>query len=109
VELTMPLYDDGSGDDTATWSQVPAAPSPPPPLPPPPLPTRPDPTQPPHAQLPQPPDFFGSEGREAYAPTGAMMALGGRVVSWVTKLALITFLLLVLVLARELGLFELIR
>jgi hypothetical protein len=115
VELTMPLHDDGSGDDTATWSQVPAAPSPPPPLPPPPLPTRPAPaqpaapTQPPHAQPQQAPNFYGSEGREAYAPTGAMMALGGRVVSWVTRLALITFLLLVLVLARELGLFELIR
>ena len=115
VELTMPLHDDRSGDDTATWSQVPAAPSPPPPLPPPPLPTRPAPaqpaapTQPPHAQPQQPPDFYGSEGREDYAPTGAMMALGGRVVSWVTKLALITFLLLVLVLARELGLFELVR
>ena len=119
VELTMPLQDNGAGDDTATWSRVPAAPSPPPPLPPPPLPTppaaaqpaapQPAPTQPPHAQLQQPADFYGSEGREAYAPTGAMMALGGRVVSWVTKLALITFLLLVLVLARELGLFELIR
>ena len=57
----------------------------------------------------RPTDFYGSEAREAFAPTGAMLALGGRVVSWTTRLALIAFVLLVLVLARELGLFELIR
>jgi hypothetical protein len=38
-----------------------------------------------------------------------MLALGGRVVTWATRLALAAFVLLVLVLARELGLFELVR
>jgi hypothetical protein len=109
VELSMPLHDDGPGEDTATWSQLPAAPSPPPPIPAPPPPAQPAPAQPSSPQLQQPPDFYGSEVRQGLAPTGAMLALGGRVVTWATRLALAAFVLLVLVLARELGLFELVR
>jgi hypothetical protein len=109
VELSMPLHDDGPSEDTATWSQLPAAPSPPPPTAAPPPPTQPAPAQPSYPQLQQPPDYYGSEVRQALAPTGAMLALGGRVVTWATRLALAAFVLLVLVLARELGLFELVR
>jgi site-specific recombinase XerD len=62
-------------------------------------------------QQPSAPDweFYGSQARETLSPTAAMMRLGGSAVTWVTRLALIAFVLLVLVLARELGLTHLIR
>jgi site-specific recombinase XerD len=134
VELTMPDAE-GSADERATWAQVPPTPrSPLPPLtqaplqPPPAFASAQAPTQPPPPyqsaifpppepapQPPQPPpsgpdwEYYGNRARETLAPTTAMMALGGRVVAWMTRLALIAFVLLVLVLARELGLFALIR
>jgi hypothetical protein len=124
VELTMPDAD-GSGDERGTWAQVP--PTPRPSFPPPPPPTAPPaetlpppyPTSsfpPPYSAPTQPgspagaPDWeYGTQARETLAPTTAMVALGGSVVTWMTRLALIAFVLLVLVLARELGLFGLIR
>ena len=138
VELSMPLDDDRAGDDAATWSHAPAprparptaapysvtappyATTPPSyaaqPAPAQQAPAAAAPGQPPlHQQpaQPQPPyapdwEFSGSRVRETLAPTTAMMALGGRVVSWTTRLALVAFVLLVLVLARELGLTSLI-
>ena len=125
VELIMPLDDPGAGDDAATWSHVPppshprpstttySAPAPPFPATPPPSP-QPAFDQPASSQSqppPQAPDWelYGSRARETLAPTSAMMALGGRAVTWTTRLALVVFVLLVLVLARELGVTSLIQ
>ena len=127
VELGMPAEDDGPDDD-GTWSHAPAPPPPPsapPPPQPPPVATVAQPAAPPPPPQappswptapPQPtpygPDWQYPEapaGETAAAPTAAMLALGGRVMTWTTRLALIAFALLVLVLARELGLTQLIR
>ena len=124
VELIMPLEDPGAGDDTATWSQVPPPPharpsatthsvaAPPFPATPPPYP-QPAPDQPTSAQSQPPPpapdwEPYESRARETLAPTAAMLALGGRAVTWTTRFALVAFVLLVLVLGRELGLTSLI-
>ena len=118
----------------ATPTRPPVAPTPPPPAwsaPPPPFATAPPqaaplqaaplqsappqaaPLQTPveHAQTPpHVPDwqFYGKRAKETLSPTAAMLALGERAATWVTRLALIAFVLLVLVLARELGLTQLI-
>jgi hypothetical protein len=129
VELGMPPEDDGAEED-GTWSHAPAPPLPPaqrqPPFPYPPATaaqSQPPPaafppgqassslTAPPQAP-PYAPDWQFSEARAREAPaapTSAMLALGGSVMTWTTRLALVAFALLVLVLARELGLFQLIR
>ena len=130
VELTMP-QDDYSGDVRATWSQAPRPPWPSsatPPATPPPTAAPTPPYVPPYSPTPGQPspgpqstpgqsqappyapnwDYYRSQVRQTLAPTAAMMALGGRVVTWTTRLALIAFVLLVLVLARELGLASLI-
>jgi hypothetical protein len=128
VELGMPAEDDGAEDD-GTWSHAP--PAPPPPAQPAPFPYPPataTQSQPPPPGFPpeqtsstfgaplQPPphgpdwQLYGAGAREApAAPTSAMLALGGRVMTWTTRLALVAFALLVLILARELGLTQLIR
>jgi hypothetical protein len=128
VELGMPAEDDGAEED-GTWSHAPAPaplPAQPPPFPYPPATaaqSQPPPSAFPPEQAPssltappQPPpygpdwQFYETRAREApAAPTTAMLALGGRVMTWTTRLALIAFALLVLVLARELGLTQLIR
>jgi len=127
VELGIGADDDGAEED-GTWSHAPVAPpppAPPPPFPyprataaqPPPPPATPSPQQGPAPTSPLPPygpDWQYYEGRAtdapaAAAPTTAMLALGGRVMTWTTRLALVAFALLVLILARELGLFQLIR
>ena len=139
VELVMPVDDYDAEEDATwshapaapplTTSQPPTPPPhpptpSPPPTPPPPPPAAPEPPpapQPPPAEPPwaqpaptqfrQPPyapdwNYHDPRVRE---PTGAMLALGGRAATWVTRLALIAFALLVLVLARELGLIQLLR
>jgi hypothetical protein len=119
VELGMPADDDGAAEEDGTWSHVPVAPpptAPPPPFPyPPPPPATPPPQQAATPTSPLPPygpdwQLYEAHASEApAAPTAAMLALGGRVMTWTTRLALVVFALLVLVLARELGLFQLIR
>ena len=128
VELGMPAEDDGAEED-GTWSHAPAPP--PRPAQPPPFPhplataaqsqpqpqvSAPEQAWSSPAAPPQPPpyapdwQFSDARARDApAAPTAAMLALGGRVMTWTTRFALITFALLVLVLARELGLTQLIR
>ena len=126
VELGMPV-DDYDAEEDATWSQVrltpppavapPAAPyafhpfaQPPAPTPPPASTAPPQPPPTPHQPPRTEPDweFHDPPPREPITPTSAMVALGGRVVTWTTRLALVVFVLLVLVLARELGLTALI-
>ncbi len=126
VELGMPPEDDGVEED-GTWSHAPVPPPPPAQPPPFPYPAATAPlSQPPPPSFPPPqassslgappppygPDWQLYEARASEAPaapTSAMLALGGRVMTWTTRLALVAFALLVLVLARELGLTQLIR